>query len=45
MRAAQQGAGPRATATNWEMAQLHQGGRLKDVTFMEGNKVIPSPFQ
>jgi hypothetical protein len=45
MGAAQQGIGPRATATNWEMAQLYQGGRLKDVTFMEGNKVVPNPFQ
>jgi RHS repeat-associated protein len=30
--------------TDWEMAQLYQGGRLPDVTFIEGGKVVPNPW-
>ena len=44
-RAVQQGIKPGATPTNWELAQLYQAGRLKDVTFLERGAPIPNPFQ
>lgn len=45
LRAVQQGIKPGATPTNWELAQLYQAGRLKDVTFLEQGAPIPNPFQ
>jgi hypothetical protein len=30
--------------TDWEMAQLYQGGRLSDTTFMRGGSVVDNPF-
>jgi RHS repeat-associated protein len=30
--------------TDWEMAQLFQGGRLPDVTFMRGGSIIENPW-
>jgi len=32
-------------ATDWEITQLYPSGRLGFVTFMEGGKVLPNPFQ
>ena len=46
MRAVQQGLSPTASPTNWELAQLYQGGRLGEVTFV--NRVgVPqdNPFK
>lgn len=30
--------------TDWEMAQLFQGGRLPDVTFVRGGSVVENPW-
>jgi hypothetical protein len=30
--------------TDWEMAQLFQGGRLSDVTFVRGGSVVENPW-
>jgi hypothetical protein len=45
MSAVQRGVGPNASPTNWELAQLYQGGRLKDATFVQGGKVVDNPFK
>lgn len=44
MGAAQRGMTPAARATEWEMSQLYQAGRLGDATLMQGGKIIPNPF-
>ena len=47
MSAVQQGIKPGASPTNWELAQLYQAGRLKDVTFVtdRGAQVVENPFK
>lgn len=44
MGAVQRGTTPLARATEWEMMQLQQAGRLGDVTFVRGGEVIPNPW-
>lgn len=44
MGAAQRGAGGAGSYTDWEMAQLFQGGRLADTTFMRAGSVVENPF-
>ncbi len=45
LSAAQKGLVPGATPTNWEMAQLYQAGRLKNVTFFEKGSPVENPFK
>jgi hypothetical protein len=45
MGAVQRGMTRSATATEWEMAQLHQAGRLQGSTFMRDGKVLENPFK
>jgi RHS repeat-associated protein len=43
--AAQRGMGPAARATEWEMAQLYQSGRLSTVNFVDSSgTMIENPF-
>lgn len=46
MNAAQRGTavGRNGWATDWEMAQLLEGGRLPDVTFMRGGVIVENPW-
>jgi hypothetical protein len=44
MGAVQRGAAGTGGYTDWEMAQLYQGGRLPGVTFVRGGQVVESPF-
>ena len=44
MSAVQNGVTPLATPTNWELAQLFQAGRIGDVTFVSGGRVVPNPW-
>lgn len=44
MGAASRGASGAGGATDWEMAQLFQGGRLPDVTFLRGGTVVENPW-
>lgn len=44
MSGVQNGLTPLATPTNWELAQLYQAGRLADVNFVSGGKVVLNPF-
>jgi hypothetical protein len=44
MSAAGRGAAGTGGYTDWEMAQLYQGGRLSDTTFMRGGSVVDNPF-
>ncbi len=44
MGAAQWGATPLARATEWEIMQLQQAGRLGDVTFVRGGQAVPNPW-
>jgi len=44
MSAAQRGAGGAGGYTDWEMAQLFEGGRLADTTFVRGGQVVNNPF-
>lgn len=44
MGAAQRGLTPAATATEWEIAQLYQAGRLSQVAIIEGGKAVQNPF-
>ncbi len=44
MVAAQRGVTPAARATEWEIGQLYQAGRLGKATLMRRGKVIPNPF-
>jgi hypothetical protein len=44
MGAAQRGAAGVGGYTDWEMAQLFQGGRLSDATFVRGGSVVPNPW-
>jgi RHS repeat-associated protein len=44
MGAAQRGVTPTAKATEWEVGQLYQAGRLQNATLMQGGKVIPNPL-
>ena len=44
MGAVQRAASGAGGATDWEMAQLFQGGRLGDVTFVRGGSVVPNPW-
>jgi len=46
LSAAQQGIRPGASPTNWELAQLYQAGRLRDVTFVNRlGEVLANPFK
>ena len=38
------GAGTKGWATDWEMLQLHEAGRLPGVTFMRGGSVVENPW-
>lgn len=46
MGAAQRGAanGTSGWATDWELSQLYQAGRLGDTTFVRGGSVVENPF-
>jgi hypothetical protein len=44
MGAAQRGASGMGSATDWELSQLYQGGRLADTTFVRGGVSVPNPF-
>jgi hypothetical protein len=44
MNAVARGFGHMPAATQWEMAQLWQAGRLPTTTLMKGGKVVPNPF-
>jgi hypothetical protein len=44
MEAASRGATPTGKLSEWEVAQLYQGGRLGDVTFMRGGPAVPNPW-
>jgi hypothetical protein len=44
MGAASRGATSAGKLTEWEMAQLYQGGRLADTTFVRGGQVVDNPF-
>lgn len=44
MGAASRGATPTGKLTEWEVAQLYQGGRLGDVTFMRGGSAVTNPW-
>lgn len=44
MGAAGRGASGAGGATDWEMAQLFQGGRLPDVTFLRGGTPVENPW-
>jgi hypothetical protein len=45
MSAAQNGMTPNAQPTNWEIAQIYQAGRLKDVDFYIGTALQNNPFK
>lgn len=45
MSGAQRGLGGAGSYTDWELAQLYQGGRLGDVTFVKGGVPVPNPFK
>jgi len=46
MGAAQRGMGAGARATEWEIAQLYQAGRLGNTNFVNSaGEAIPNPFQ
>ncbi len=42
--AAMHGSGPTAKATEWEMAQLLNNGRLSPVRFIRNGKFVNNPF-
>ena len=44
MGAAQRGLTPAATATEWEIAQLYQAGRLGEAAIFQGGTIIPNPL-
>jgi hypothetical protein len=44
MGAVQRGLTNKATATEWELAQLYQSGRLQGASFMRDGKVLQNPF-
>lgn len=44
MNAVQRGIGSNPGATNWELSQLYQAGRMSDVTFVQAGQVITNPF-
>lgn len=44
MGAAQRGAASSAVATEWEIAQLYQAGRLSQVVLVEGGKIVQNPL-
>lgn len=44
MGGAQRGLGGAGSYTDWEMAQLYQGGRLADTTLVRGGQVVENPF-
>jgi hypothetical protein len=45
MSGAQRGLGGAGSYIDWELAQLYQGGRLGDVTFVKGGVPVPNPFK
>lgn len=44
MSSAQRGASGAGGYTDWEVAQLYEGGRLPGVTFVRGGSVVDNPF-
>ena len=45
MGAAQRGLTAAARATEWEIGQLYQAGRLGQATIMQGGRIILNPFR
>lgn len=47
MNAAQRGlsGGASGGATNWELGQLYQAGRLGSAQFVEGGRIVSNPFR